>query len=110
MPKSTDLSEPEGAQDYAQRVALHRGWVVNSDSELTQPILEGLSSQARRYGRPFCPCRDIEEGQNNQDIVCPCRYAAEDISQYGQCYCGLFLSPTKDPKTVDSIPERRPDL
>jgi ferredoxin-thioredoxin reductase catalytic chain len=35
-------------------------------------------------------------------------YAGADIAEHGQCYCGLFLSPGKDPKAVGSIPERRP--
>jgi ferredoxin-thioredoxin reductase catalytic subunit len=109
MPKGNDLTEVPGVRSYAEQVAQHRGWVVNADRALTDPILEGLASQTKRFGRPFCPCRDIEEGRNNQDVVCPCRYASEDIAQYGQCYCGLFLTPEKDPQTVGSIPERRPE-
>ncbi len=109
MPKSsTKLSDPAAVREYARKVAAHRGWVVNPDSTLTDPILDGLATQAGRFGKPFCPCRDIDGGKADQDVVCPCVYSAADISEAGQCFCGLFLSPGKDPKTVGSIPERRP--
>ena len=96
---------PDGAQAYAAQVAKHRGWVVNPDLSMTGTLTKGLARQSERYGRPYCPCRDIE-GEAG-DIVCPCAYAASDIAEYGQCYCALFLSPLKDPRTVQSIPERR---
>jgi len=101
------LSNPAAARDYVIQVARHRGWVVNPDSDLVDPIVEGLAAQTNRFGKPFCPCRDIDGGDADSDVVCPCAYAAADIAACGQCYCGLFLAPGKDPKTVGSIPERR---
>jgi len=104
----TELTDPAAARRYAVQVARHRGWVVNPDSGLTDTILEGLVTQNTRFGKPFCPCRDIDGTEADRDVVCPCRYAAADIAECGQCYCGLFLSVEKDPETVRSIPERRP--
>jgi ferredoxin-thioredoxin reductase catalytic subunit len=104
----TKLSTPQAAGDYAQIVASHRGWVVNPDSSLTGPIIEGLMTQSMRYGKPYCPCRDVDGGDSDRDIICPCVYSAADIAEYGQCFCGLFLGLEKLPKTVGSIPERRP--
>jgi len=102
--------DPNNLESYVQQVATHRGWVVNPDSGLTQPIVAGLSKNSSVWGRPFCPCRDVEgDIESNGDIVCPCRYAAADIQEFGQCYCGLFLRPGTDPETVASIPERRAD-
>ena len=89
-------------------VAAHRGWIVNPDSALTGPILEGLAVQSVRYGKPFCPCRDVDGADADQDIVCPCTYSQADIEDHGQCFCGLFLAQGKDPRSVGSIPERRP--
>jgi len=109
MPKpSISLSDPQAVRDYAKRVAEHRGWVVNPDKSLVDPILDGLATQTQRHGKPYCPCRDVDGGDRDRDIVCPCVYAEADIAQAGQCFCGLFLSVEKDPKTVGSIPERRP--
>jgi ferredoxin-thioredoxin reductase catalytic subunit len=83
--------------------------VVNADSGLVDPIVEGLAAQVRRLGRPYCPCRDADGGEADRDIVCPCVYAAPDIGETGQCFCGLYLAPGKDPGEVGSIPERRPE-
>ena len=102
------LSDPGAVRDYADQVARHRGWVVNPDKGLVTPIFEGLATQTRRFGKPFCPCRDIDGGASDADVVCPCVYAAADIADHGQCYCGLFLAHGKDSATVGSIPERRP--
>lgn len=93
---------------YTEQVARHRGWVVNPDRALVGPIHEGLAVQHRRLGKPYCPCRDVDGGDADRDIVCPCAYAEADIAAHGQCYCGLFLAPGKDPGSVGSIPESRP--
>lgn len=93
---------------YTAQVARHRGWVVNPDTPFLLPILEGLATQNQRLGKPYCPCRDVDGGESDRDVICPCAYAEADIAAYGQCYCGLFLAPAKDPATVSSIPERRP--
>jgi len=105
MPK---LNDAAAARRYAEQVARHRSWVVNPDAALTDTILDGLATQSQRFGKPFCPCRDVDGTDTDQDVVCPCRYASDDIAEHGQCYCGLFLAAGKDPQTVGSIPERRP--
>lgn len=102
------LTDPQETRAYADQVAKHRGWVVNPDEALTKTVVEGLATQTRRFGRPFCPCRDVDGGDADRDLVCPCAYAAADISQWGQCFCGLYLAPGHDPNSVGSIPERRP--
>jgi len=96
------------ARKYVAQVASHRGWTVNPDTSLTGPIVEGLSTQSQRFGKPYCPCREIGE-RDDSDIVCPCLYAAADLAEHGQCYCGLFLTAEKSPAAVGSIPERRPE-
>ena len=105
----SNLKIPEEALHYAHQVAGHRGWVVNPDGRLLKPLLQGLVDQSQRWNLPLCPCRDVDDVEKNRDIVCPCIYAAPDIAEHGQCYCGLFLSPEKNPQDVASIPERRPD-
>jgi ferredoxin-thioredoxin reductase catalytic subunit len=81
---------------------------VNPDESMTRTLVDGLSRQSSRFGRPYCPCRDVDGVEADRDVICPCVYAAADIGEHGQCYCALFLSPLKDPRTVQSIPERRP--
>lgn len=103
----TRLANPEAMAEYVNQVAGHRGWVVNPDRPLVDPILAGLVAQVGRLGKPYCPCRDVDGGEADRDIVCPCAYAQADIEEHGQCYCGLFLSRDKEPSSVSSIPERR---
>lgn len=102
------LANPTEVTRYVDQVAHHRGWKVNPDQDFVAPILEGLATQAARFGKPYCPCRDADGGETDRDIVCPCVYAQPDIEGTGQCFCGLFLAISKDPHTVTSIPERRP--
>ena len=102
------LDRPEAVREYVDRVAVHRGWQVNPDSGFVDPIVEGLAAQTRRLGKPYCPCRDVDGGEADRDVVCPCAYAQADIAQYGHCYCGLFLTPGLASEKVASIPERRP--
>lgn len=102
------INDSRSARAYAEQVAAHRGWVVNPESSLTDTIVDGLATQTRRFGKPYCPCRDIDGNEGDQDVICPCAYASADIGQSGQCFCGLFLALGKDPSTVGSIPERRP--
>lgn len=104
----TKLSDPQALAAYVDQVAGHRGWIVNPDRDFVGPILEGLAARARQWGKPYCPCRDADGTPADRDIVCPCAYAQADIQEHGQCYCALFLVPGKDPRTVSSIPERRP--
>jgi len=104
----TRLDTPEAIRAYVAQVARHRSWVLNPDEALTAPVVTGMAAQALRLGRPYCPCRDVDGLPEEADLICPCAWAQADIDQYGQCYCGLYLGAGKDPKTVASIPERRP--
>jgi ferredoxin-thioredoxin reductase catalytic chain len=104
----TKLTDPTAAAAYAAQVARHRGWVLNPDQGLTGTVTAGLAAMAGRLGKPYCPCRDVDGGPSDADVICPCAYAPADIAEHGQCYCGLYLAPGKDPQQVSSIPERRP--
>lgn len=95
---------------FIRKAAGHYGWVLNPDSEFVDTLAEGLTVNANRHGYYLCPCRDGDgDRRADRDIVCPCVYAAKDIEEYGQCFCGLFLSRQRaaDPAPVSQIPERR---
>lgn len=87
------------------------GYYLSPDLELLKDLLEGLQKNEERYGYPSCPCR-LASGklELDRDIICPCDYRDPDVTDYGQCYCGLYV--TKDVhegKTpTQPIPERRP--
>ena len=95
---------------FVDATAAYKHWFVNPDKDFRQNLEEGLLSNYRKYGFYHCPCRDSEgEDEDNKDIACPCRYAGTDIIEWGQCYCGLFVSKEfHDARTEPgSIPERR---
>jgi ferredoxin-thioredoxin reductase catalytic chain len=101
----------EQTRTFIEKAARHNGWVPNPDAEFRETIAEGLTTNANRFGYYLCPCRDGDgDRHEDRDIVCPCVYAKKDVEEYGQCFCGLFLSEEKaaeNPPEVRQIPERR---
>jgi len=99
-------------EGYVKKRAKRHGWSLRLNSEFTQNILQGLQANLDNYGCLLCPCRDSwgEKGKD-QDILCPCHYAAADIKEFGHCYCGLFLSKefAASQEEPEGIPDRRPD-
>lgn len=88
-----------------------RGLHFNTDESYTLPLLEALLVNKERYGYMSCPCR-LASGvyDLDQDIICPCAYAAPDVAEYGACYCALYVSEARNAGTapVHHVPERRP--
>ena len=74
-------------------------------------LAEGLLVNEDRYGYQSCPCR-LASGDKARDldIVCPCDYRDADLTDYGACYCALYVSGeiARGEKRPTSIPERRP--
>lgn len=97
---------------FINRAAAYYGWTVVGDTHFLETIAGGLLKNYRRYGFLQCPCRDSwGTREKDRDIMCPCSYCAVDIEEYGQCFCGLFLSKefAQSGLFPSSIPERRPE-
>lgn len=88
------------------------GYHLNPDRETTLGLVEGLLINEERYGYRACPCR-LASGQQAEDldIICPCDYRDPDLSDYGTCYCSLYVSEEvlSGERKVQPIPERRPE-
>ena len=100
----------ENIKKRVENDAKSSGYYLSPDPEMLQDLLEGLHKNEERYGYPSCPCR-LASGklQLDRDIICPCDYRAPDINDYGQCYCGLYVSKDVNlTKSIQQIPERRP--
>ena len=86
------------------------GYHLNPDAEWTLGLVEGLLTNEGRYGYPACPCR-LASGkkEDDLDIICPCDYRDTDITEYGSCYCALYVSKDikEGLKKAGPIPERR---
>ncbi len=87
------------------------GYHLNPDKEFTRELIEGLLVNEKRYGYWSCPCRlATAVKEKDLDIICPCDYRDQDLSEYDTCYCGLYVSVVilNGEKKITKIPERRP--
>jgi len=88
-----------------------QGYLFNSDETYTFPLLESLLTNKERYGYMACPCR-LASGKYelDKDIICPCTYRAEDVAEFGACFCALYVSKGYLDGSIErvTVPERRP--
>ena len=88
-----------------------KGYYFNKDKEWVLSILSDLLVNKERYGYSSCPCR-LATGDRgkDRDILCPCVYRAQDVKEYGSCYCNLYVSEDWNQGKIPHVyvPERRP--
>ena len=87
------------------------GYNLNPDGEFVRGLVKGLLVNERRYGYQACPCRLAADDKSaDLDIICPCYYRDADVTEFGACYCALYVSKAvcKGEQELGSIPERRP--
>ncbi len=107
----SDASKASGLLAKLKTDALAGGYRINPDDGFTTVIAEGLLENEARYGYQACPCRlasgTIEE---DRDMICPCDYRDADLTDYGACYCALYVTEeiATGAKKLSSIPDRRP--
>ncbi len=93
------------------RDAERGGYHLNPDLSMTKGLIEGLLVNKARYGYEACPCRlSFGSIDDDRDIICPCDYRDSDLSEFGACYCGLYLTGEMITAGTGApaIPERRP--
>ena len=87
------------------------GYRLNPDVAFVKELIAGLLVNEERFGYWACPCR-LASGAKEEDldVICPCDYRDPDLTDYGACYCALYVSDeiAKGQKKATSIPERRP--
>jgi ferredoxin-thioredoxin reductase catalytic subunit len=88
------------------------GYHLNPNRGFTLGLIRGMLVNEKRYGYWLCPCR-LTDGskQEDLDVVCPCDYRDPDLSEYGCCYCSLYVTQEvlEAKKQARRIPERRPE-
>ena len=93
-----------------QSEASSAGYHLNPDEEFTRDLVEALLTNIQRYGYQSCPCR-LADGtrEKDQDIICPCDYRDPDLTEFGSCYCALYVSGeiVRGEREAEPIPERR---
>jgi ferredoxin-thioredoxin reductase catalytic chain len=107
----SDDSKASGLLAKLKADALAGGYRINPDDGFTMVIAEGLLANETRYGYQACPCR-LASGaiEEDRDMICPCDYRDADLSDYGTCYCALYVSEevAEGRRKLSSIPDRRP--
>ncbi len=87
------------------------GYHLNANVEFTEALAEGLLVNETRFGYRSCPCRlGSGDAAADLDIVCPCDYRDADLTEWGTCYCALYVSQEvlDGKREAGPIPERRP--
>jgi ferredoxin-thioredoxin reductase catalytic chain len=105
------FEEIEKLVSSLDREARQGGYHLNPDPEFVKGLVRGLLINEKRYGYRACPCRlASEDKQLDLDIICPCYYRDSDLTEYGACYCALYVSGQvlKGEKALGPVPERRP--
>ncbi|MBU0494292.1 MAG: ferredoxin:glutaredoxin reductase [Chloroflexi bacterium] len=107
------MPTPEAIEALYQRLdqeAEAGGYHLNPDTEFAKALVESLLINEERYGYRACPCR-LAAGakQEDLDIICPCDYRDADLTDYGACYCALYVSEAikRGEAEPEPIPERR---
>lgn len=98
-------------QERLKKVAGKSGYHLNPDDGMTRDLVRGLITNEKRHGYRGCPCRlSADDEHEDLDIICPCDYRDPDLSDFGMCYCALYVSGEilEGVKEVRPIPERRP--
>ena len=109
--KEVTAAEIDDLYRKLDREAVAGGYHLNPDADFTKALVKGLITNEQRYGYRACPCRLASgDKQDDLDIICPCDYRDPDLSDFGACYCALYVSEAvlAGEKKVASIPERRP--
>ena len=103
--------EVERLYSRLDKDARQGGYNLNQDADFVRGLVRGLLINVKRYGYQSCPCR-LAAGDKAEDldIICPCDYRDADLTEFGACYCALYVSKAvlKGEMELSCIPERRP--
>lgn len=103
--------KPAELYDLLKKAQEPKGYYFNKDKEWVLSILSDLLVNKERYGYSSCPCRlATGDREKDRDILCPCVYRAQDVKEFGSCYCNLYVSQDwmNDKIAHTYVPERRP--
>ncbi len=98
--------------DFLRAVTSKQSLILNPDTEQVNTVAQGLMENYNTLGYFCCPCREPwNDRKKDRDITCPCDYCQPDVEEFGQCFCGLFVSEeaASSGMELSSIPDRRDD-
>ena len=93
--RSSRLDAVQRVTGMAERHAARSGLALQPDQAQRNYVLRGLADNLIKYGRPYCPCREVTgDPEKDRLSICPCRTHRDEVMQFGQCECGLFTRPS----------------
>ena len=76
----------------ARRYVARGPYRLNPDRATVEHVLVGLARNLARYGRAYCPCREVTgDPARDRANLCPCPQHRRDIARRGVCECGIFV-------------------
>jgi len=86
------MTPQELFEKYSKEIAA-QGIELNPDQDFTFDLLAGILKNRERYGADYCPCRLVTGNKDiDREIICPCVYRDDDIEDFGQCFCALYVN------------------
>lgn len=104
------MTEAEKLYELLKKIQEPKGYFFSTEHERVMDLMEGLLINRKRYGYMCCPCRlAAGDREADADIICPCAYRAEDVKEFGSCYCNLYVSRDWNEGKIPHayVPERR---
>ena len=74
-----------------QEFARSSPYLLNPEPEMVSFAIEGLARNELQHGFAYCACKVRTGTEEDKRIICPCAIIDEEIEQWGQCNCGLFV-------------------
>ncbi len=105
------MTEADKLYETLEKIQTAKGYLFNQDKTAVMELLESLLVNKQRYGYMSCPCRlAAGDREADMDILCPCRYRDDDLSEFGACYCALYVTKEWNEEKIEHqyVPERRP--
>jgi ferredoxin-thioredoxin reductase catalytic subunit len=68
-------------------------FVLNSDNNHVDMVIDGVLANEKKFGLKLCPCR-LRDGTKERDLelICPCNFKTQEVwTKEGRCWCGLFV-------------------
>ena len=85
----------EFIRQFAESYAKSTDTFFCSDLDVTESVIQGLSTNKEKLGAPLCPCRYYDNKEDEVSLAywnCPC----VPMRERKECHCMLFLTPDNE--------------
>lgn len=77
--------------EWIKKYAKQKGYKINPHWMFYTNLKLWLIESQKTFGKRYCPCYEPSGDQNfDRKLLCPCKFAEEEIQKQGTCHCVLF--------------------